>query len=529
MSNITYRKSIKQDIPAINDLFIEMIKIVNKRMIREGIEPYLDYEKGYEEGYLDSFYINDDKVIYVALDDDEVIGFISIINNKELGYIYIDDYCVKDNYRGQGIGSKLINISFDFAKDKGYDQIFTHVEKANKESIDFYWHKGFKMVQEQDNRLLIRKVSNHLSKEKQNHLFSYNNNIINKIMEKIKFEYPDSVDMIAVAGSFCSQLFHEKSDLDLLIIANNNIDSLSICFILDGIGQDIHYKYWKELEHMSDYNNMFVTKLKDLNIVYYRNNDVLEKYKQLQDKLNKNMDNDIRNNKTINKYLTSIIEKKNSIKAINNLNDCYKIVGSIMNDIENILFINNKQYLFGGTKNILTEITFMPNKPEDFIEEYKKILDLTNIKDIKKWVNNIVKIVLTYFNKEDNNIDTYNNSDNNLKKIDITKEDLIGTYEELYSNYYNKLLYASKINNKYLSFRTMIDAQIFFDEFTSKFNIPDFNLIEKYNPKDLKSNINEYKKLLSEWKKLYDKFQIDIEEYKSIEDLYSDNIARKLL
>ena len=50
MSNITYRKSIKQDIPAINNLFIEMIKIVNSRMIKEGIEPYLDYEKGYEEG-----------------------------------------------------------------------------------------------------------------------------------------------------------------------------------------------------------------------------------------------------------------------------------------------------------------------------------------------------------------------------------------------------------------------------------------------------------------------------------------------
>lgn len=519
MSNITYRKSIKEDIPSINNLFIEMIKTVNSRMEREGEITYENLETGFEEGYLDRFYINDDRLIYVALDDDKVIGFISIINNKEYANIYLDDYCVNESYRGQGIGSKLMQISFKFAKQQGYDQVITHVEINNYESIEFYRKKGFKLVQKQGHRLLIRRVDNHLSEEKQNELKEKNNKILSKILYKIKNEYPDKVDMVAIGGTFCNGLYHEKSDFDVVIIANDNIDDISKCFILDGIGQDIYYTFWDRFEHMAEYENMFSTKLKELEIVYYRNEGVLSKYNQLQEELDINMNNTEKNKETINKYLNSIISKKNSINKTDNLNELYKLVGSLMNDIENVLFINNKLYLFGGTKNILAELSFMVNIPDNFIEYYKRILDLNSISDIKEWVNSIVTILLTYFNKEDNNL--YEEESNNIEKKEITRNDLIGTYEELYSNYYNKLVYASNNNNKYLSFRTMIDAQGFFDEFTSQFNMPEFNLMEKYKPYDLQANIDEFTKLLNKWKDLYDKFQIDVEKYDSIEELYS--------
>lgn len=37
MENIVFRRSVKEDIPYINSLFIEMIKTVNARMRKEGI------------------------------------------------------------------------------------------------------------------------------------------------------------------------------------------------------------------------------------------------------------------------------------------------------------------------------------------------------------------------------------------------------------------------------------------------------------------------------------------------------------
>ena len=58
------------------------------------------------------------------------------------------------------------------------------------------------------------------------------------------------------------------------------------------------------------------------------------------------------------------------------------------------------------------------------------------------------------------------------------------------------------------------------------FNLPKFNLVEKYNPYHLQTNIDEFNRLLNEWKNLYIKFQINVEEYDSIEELY-DNKQNK--
>lgn len=155
MSNITYRKSIKDDIPCINNLFIEMIKTVNKKMEEEGIKPYKELEKGYEEGYLDTFYDNPNRCIYIALDENAIVGYISICTLD--GYIYLDDYSVTHDYRGKGIGTKLLDLAINYAHDKDINDVLTHVESSNKESIEFYKNKGFKLVETQENRLLIKR------------------------------------------------------------------------------------------------------------------------------------------------------------------------------------------------------------------------------------------------------------------------------------------------------------------------------------------------------------------------------------
>ncbi len=157
MTNIKYRRSIKEDIPSINNLFIEMVNTVNGRMEKSGIEAYNNLNNGYEEGYLDNFYLDDNNVIFVAEDNGQVIGFISINNYKDKGYIYLDDYSVSEKYRGKGIGSKLMNMAFEFALEQGVEEVITHVVSANKESIKFYKNKGFSFLEEQDRRLLIKK------------------------------------------------------------------------------------------------------------------------------------------------------------------------------------------------------------------------------------------------------------------------------------------------------------------------------------------------------------------------------------
>jgi len=155
MENIIYRCAVKEDIKSINNLFIELIETVNKRMIRENIKPYDELLNGYEDGYLDTFFDNDERIIFVAEDDKKIIGYLSLCIYKELNYIYLDDYSVSEKYRGRGIGSNLLNMAIEYANKLNIDNLKTHVESANLESRKFYKKKGFELVEKQENRLLI--------------------------------------------------------------------------------------------------------------------------------------------------------------------------------------------------------------------------------------------------------------------------------------------------------------------------------------------------------------------------------------
>ena len=158
MENVIFRRSVKEDIPFINALFIEMVKTVNARMRDAGTEPYTELENGFEDNYPDRFYIDDENLIFVAEYNGRVIGFLSVNRYKESGYIYLDDFCVSAEYRGKGIGSELIQMAVAFAKEQQIGLILTHVESANKASIVFYKNRGFQLAEVQGHRLLIRKA-----------------------------------------------------------------------------------------------------------------------------------------------------------------------------------------------------------------------------------------------------------------------------------------------------------------------------------------------------------------------------------
>jgi ribosomal protein S18 acetylase RimI-like enzyme len=134
-----------------------MIKTVNKRMIENGVEPYLELENGYKEGELDSFFIDDENKIFVAEVNGVVVGFLSVCMNKELDYLYLDDYCVATKFRGNGIGSRLLNLAEEYALKFGINNINAHVESSNYESRNFYERKGFSVLSDDGNRLAINK------------------------------------------------------------------------------------------------------------------------------------------------------------------------------------------------------------------------------------------------------------------------------------------------------------------------------------------------------------------------------------
>ena len=106
-----------------------------------------------------------------------------------------------------------------------------------------------------------------------------------------------------------------------------------------------------------------------------------------------------------------------------------------------------------------------------------------------------------------------------LEKQELLPNNLFGTYEEIYSNWKNKMLHAISINSRCLSFVTMSSYQKFYDEMTSMFNIPQIKLIDNYNPDDLASNVNYFNNCMEEWLRLYKTHWVEVNYYVSLNEL----------
>ena len=114
-------------------------------------------------------------------------------------------------------------------------------------------------------------------------LESRNSKIIEAVIEKSKTVCPDSIALIGITGSFCTGDFHEKSDLDLCIIINDeNGWKVASCFILDKVAHDIYCTPWKKLDAMAEYTDPYIVKLLDLDIVYCAHDQHLERYLEMR-------------------------------------------------------------------------------------------------------------------------------------------------------------------------------------------------------------------------------------------------------
>ena len=180
----------------------------------------------------------------------------------------------------------------------------------------------------------------------------------------------------------------------------------------------------------------------------------------------------------------------------------------------------NKSYVKRGTKRIPEEILNMKILPNNFKELYLNAPFATNNNEIKKVSKILLERIEELLDKQ-NIVCELEKEEIPIEHIKekISSEALTGTYEEIYSNYKNKMYHAANTNNVYLSFVTMSACQEFYDEMSADYEIPEIDLIGQYNPNDLIHNQQAFDKALLEWKSLYDIFNKSIIEFTSIEEL----------
>lgn len=145
----TIRQAVNQDIPGIHLLLSQVLNVHHQGrpdLFKANARKYTDEE-------LIDIIQDPNKPIFVCVNEqNDILGYAFCIHQQFVDHnimtdvktLYIDDLCVKENIRGQHIGSSLYDHVRQYAKQQGYYNVTLNVWAFNENAIKFYQHCGLK-------------------------------------------------------------------------------------------------------------------------------------------------------------------------------------------------------------------------------------------------------------------------------------------------------------------------------------------------------------------------------------------------
>ena len=147
MSEITIHPAREEDFPAVERL-LRQIAQLHAEWRPDVFRPAQKYDR---EHYL-QLLADPDKPILVAEDPaGEVVGYAmcQVIQwqghpvMRDRRWLYVDDICVDEACREQGIGGRLMEGVRELAQSRGLPKIELNVWECNEAALRFYRRQGF--------------------------------------------------------------------------------------------------------------------------------------------------------------------------------------------------------------------------------------------------------------------------------------------------------------------------------------------------------------------------------------------------
>ena len=143
------RRAVEKDIDRLNELLLQVCLV--HHVGRPDIFKY--GAKKYNDEELLEIIRDDERPILVAVDEeDNVCGYAFLVfkqyvdNNifTDIKTLYIDDLCVDEEIRGQGIGTELYQAVLAYAKENQCYNVTLNVWSCNESAMKFYEKCGLK-------------------------------------------------------------------------------------------------------------------------------------------------------------------------------------------------------------------------------------------------------------------------------------------------------------------------------------------------------------------------------------------------
>lgn len=348
-------------------------------------------------------------------------------------------------------------------------------------------------------------------------LLDKNEKLINMVIERAKRDFPDDIAIIGLSGSFSTEDFHEKSDLDLIII--NNTDrgwEISSTFILDDVGYDIYCTTWEtRITAQANLESPMISCLLDLKILYCSKPEYMEKFNAYKQKAlvmlalpvgkacieRAKKYIDIAKQEYVNTLLADDIGSVRYASA--------KAAYELINAITNL----NNTYFKRGVKRYLEEMATYSYMPDNFEKLYFSVIEAKTIEEIRSSSYEMLQSVIRLYNKMFADLVT---------QPVPTTDNLNGTYEEMWCNNRNKVITSVKTKDKSYVYQVALGAQEYLEEMTVTRGTKRFDIMQYFDPDHLDLFEKEYLRVMDEYLEEYNKVGKKVVRYESFERLYDN-------
>lgn len=346
-----------------------------------------------------------------------------------------------------------------------------------------------------------------------------NQKIIDAVIKKSEIVCPGSLALIGVYGSFMTGDMHEKSDLDLLAVINDGQGRhLGCAFLQDDlqVAHDIYCTTWEDLENDAKYGHPNISKLMDAEIVYCADKKYQERLTQLRDAAKELLSAPFSEEdyakaeaqwrEAEHYYTTAMISER--------MSDVLAGAGGAVYFIENAIAMLNKRYFHYGVKRAYEELDAMPRRPEKLCERIENVISADSAASVQKHLTALMKETAAVFRDVKEALAAQDSP--------AAGDGLTGTYEEMYSNFRNKMYRAAETGNRHLVFMTLVSAGAMFSEIASEADIDRYDVWEGYDPQDLHKTAKAYDNLLDGYLNEYKKAGLQVRHYSDIEAFVRD-------
>lgn len=325
--------------------------------------------------------------------------------------------------------------------------------------------------------------------------------IIDAVIRKAEAVCPDSLALIGLYGSAATGDTHAKSDLDLLVLINDDRGwQLAEAFILDdiGIGYDIYCTSWDMLEGDARCNHAHLSKLLDSPLVYVRDQSAVERLEAIRQKA---------------RTLLASGERYDRAQAAfdyakKSYADCFLTDGlarirleacAVIHFLLDAVMLAHGRYFRKGIKRTFEEVAELA-LPFDMEAGVLAVIRAETADEIRTGLTGLMRRVQQHLHRPG-------------EKAAPCRDNLTGTYEEMYSNWRNKMPEAAARGDLFSSFMNMGSLGFMLREIAQDVAIGEFDIMEGFDPGHLEKNAAAFDAALDRVLKEYDRAGIQPGRY----------------